>query len=96
MFLYTFYDTSRCFQNGALFLLLDVVFISAYARPPLPSYAILILIFRACLFYHLKLTVLHFKQHYTHFHPHVFQKTTNNITQTTLPNTPNSLDLDLV
>ena len=27
-----------------------------------------------------------FKQHYTFFHPHVFQKTTNNITQTHLPN----------
>ena len=33
-----------------------------------------------------------FKQHYTHFytffHPHIFQKNTNNITQTTLPNGP--------
>ena len=49
-------------------------------------------IFSICLVYHLKLTFLHFKQYYTHlhifFHPHVFQKTTNNISQTTLPNTP--------
>ena len=33
-----------------------------------------------------------FKQHYTHFHTffhlHVFQKITNNITQTSLPNGP--------
>ena len=33
-----------------------------------------------------------FKQHYTHFytlfHPHVFKKTTNNITQTSSPNSP--------
>ena len=33
-----------------------------------------------------------FKQHYTYFHtlfhPYVFQKTTNNITQTHLPNRP--------
>ena len=33
-----------------------------------------------------------FKQYYTHFHTlfhsHVFQKNTNNITQTTLPNGP--------
>ena len=27
-----------------------------------------------------------FKQHYTLFHSHIFQKTTNNITQTSLPN----------
>ena len=36
-----------------------------------------------------KLTFLHFKQHYTHFyiifHLHVFQKITNNNSQTTLP-----------
>ena len=47
---------------------------------------------RACLVINLKLTFLHFKQHYIHFHtlfhPHVFQKTTNNLSQTTLPNTP--------
>ena len=34
-----------------------------------------------------------FNQHYTHFnilfHSHVYQKTTNNITQTPLPNGPN-------
>ena len=45
----------------------------------------------ACLVLHLKLTFLYFKQHYTHFHllfhPHVFQKTINNFSQTTLPNT---------
>ena len=34
MFFYTFYDKSECFQNGALFMLLDIVFGSAYARPP--------------------------------------------------------------
>ena len=39
-----------------------------------------------------KLTFSYFKQHYTFFHtlfhPHVFQKTPNNNSQTTLPNTP--------
>ena len=29
----------------------------------------------------------HFKQYYTHFYSHVVQKTTNNDSQTTLPNT---------
>ena len=33
MFFYTFYDKSQCFQNGALFMLLDIVFSSAYTRP---------------------------------------------------------------
>ena len=43
-----------------------------------------------------KLTFLHFKQHYTYFHTyfhilfhqHVFQKITNNNSQTTLSNIP--------
>ena len=46
----------------------------------------------ACLVNKFKLLFSVFKQHYTHFHilfhPHVFQKTTNNITQTSLPNGP--------
>ena len=41
---------------------------------------------------HLKHMFSVFKQHYTHFHTlfhsHVFQKNTNNITQTPLPNGP--------
>ena len=47
---------------------------------------------RAYSVFYLKLTFSHFKQHNIHFHtlfhPHVSQKTTNNIIQTTLPNTP--------
>ena len=47
--------------------------------------------FRACLAINLKLTFSHFKQYYiyfyTPFHPHVFQKNTNNNFQTILPNT---------
>ena len=41
---------------------------------------------------HFKHTFEHFKHTYTHFHilfhPHVYQKYPNNITQTPLPNTP--------
>ena len=41
----------------------------------------------------------HFKQYYTHFkilfHSHIFQKTTNNVTQTTLPNTPLKIETNL-
>ena len=36
------------------------------------------------LFEHFKHTYIHF---YTLFHPHLYQKHLNNITQTTLPNT---------
>ena len=47
---------------------------------------------RPCLVKYLNNTFLVFKQHYihfyTHFHIHVFQNTTNNITQTFLPNKP--------
>ena len=47
--------------------------------------------FRTCLVTEFKLTFSHFKQYYTYFytlfHPHVFQKSTNNNSQTTLPNT---------
>ena len=43
------------------------------------------LISKACLVLQLKLTISHFKQHYTYvhtfFHPHVFQKTTKNYKQ---------------
>ena len=45
-----------------------------------------------CLVEYLKHMFSVFKQHYTLFHtlfhPHVFQKNTNNITQTLLPNGP--------
>ena len=48
-----------------------------------------------CLEDNLKHSFSVFKQHYTHFHtlfhPHIFQKTTNNITQTLLPNGTHSL-----
>ena len=41
---------------------------------------------------HFEHTFEHFKQHYTHFYTifysHVYQKHINNITQTSLPNTP--------
>ena len=30
----------------------------------------------------------HFKQHNTHFHPHVYKKNSNNVTQTESPNRP--------
>ena len=44
---------------------------------------------RACLVCELKLTFSHFKQRYTYFHtlfhPHIFQKTLNNSSQTALP-----------
>ena len=47
---------------------------------------------RTCLVSEFKLTFSHFKQHYLHFHtlfyPHIFQKTINNNSQTTLPNIP--------
>ena len=47
---------------------------------------------KAYLLPYLKLTFLHFKQHYTHFHTHfnprIFQKTTNNFSQTIISNTP--------
>ena len=43
---------------------------------------------RAYLVSEFKLTFSHFKQHYTFFYPQVFQKTPNNNSQTTLPNTP--------
>ena len=43
---------------------------------------------RVCLVSEFKLTFSYFKQHYTLFHPHVFQKIPNNNSQTTLPNTP--------
>ena len=46
----------------------------------------------ACLVYKLKHIFSVFKQYYIHFHTffhlHVFQKNTNNITQTPLPNGP--------
>ena len=45
-----------------------------------------------CLVGKFKLTFLHFKQYYIYFHiyfySHIFQKTTKNIIQTILPNTP--------
>ena len=45
---------------------------------------------------HLKHMIFVFKQHYTHFYalfdPHVFQKNTNNITQTPLSNGPLMFD----
>ena len=48
------------------------------------------MIFKAGLLSHLKYTFLHFKQHYIHFHipfySQFFQKTTNNLSQTTLSN----------
>ena len=48
--------------------------------------------FRLLLVEHFKHIFLVFKQHYTHFYilfyPYVFQKNTNNITQTLLPNEP--------
>ena len=51
--------------------------------------------FWACLVINLKLTFSYFKQYYTHsntlFHPHIFQKTTNNNSQTILPNIPKDL-----
>ena len=37
---------------------------------------------------HFEHTFEHFKQYYTHFHTHVYQKHLNNITQSSLPNTP--------
>ena len=41
----------------------------------------------------------YFKQHYiyfnTLFHSHIFQKTTNNVTQTNLPNTPLKIETNL-
>ena len=44
----------------------------------------------ACLAIKFKQQFSHFKQYYTHFHiffhPHIFQKTPNNNSQTTLPN----------
>ena len=47
--------------------------------------------YRVCLVSEFKLIFSHFKQHYIHFytlfHLHVFQKITNNNSQTTLPNT---------
>ena len=50
---------------------------------------------RACLVINFKLTFLHFKQHYTHFYTlfylHIFEKITNNNSQTTLPNTPSKV-----
>ena len=49
-------------------------------------------ILRVCLVSEFKLTFSHFKQYYTFFHKffhsYIFQKTTNNNSQTTLPNTP--------
>jgi len=49
-------------------------------------------IFRPYLVEHLKHMFLVFKQHYIYFHilfhSHVFQKNTNNITQTLLSNEP--------
>ena len=50
------------------------------------------MISRACLVAYFKQLFEHFKHTYTHFHtlfhPHVYQKHPNNITQTLLPNTP--------
>ena len=37
---------------------------------------------------HFEHTFEHFKQYYTHFHTHVYQKHLNNITQSSLLNTP--------
>ena len=49
----------------------------------------------ACLVSEFKLTFSHFKQHYTYlhtfFHPHVFQKISNNNSQAILRNTLNFL-----
>ena len=44
--------------------------------------------FRVSLVGHFKQLLEHFKQTNTFFHPHLYQKHPNNITQTPLPNTP--------
>ena len=49
------------------------------------SFMLEVLKFKGRLVCEFKLTFLHFKQYYTYFHSHVFQKILNNNSQATLP-----------
>ena len=60
-------------------------------KPDHPIYISKKLWHRVCLATHLKYKTIYFKHYtffYTFFHLHIYQKYPNNITQTTLPNTP--------